>query len=843
MSLIVKYSPEFSGDCYQKMPSGKSLMGHTIVSDSGLLELMELRLGLPSVAVSAKSRAIDYRRALKAHKSGAFFEPSFEVDSLGVAERMLGWRDSLMMAGWAPAEPWASERLKVLCEVEKDFDAKSYPGESDRWNTVVSELNGSKAFSPQEMIEIWYPKNIISPVIRKAIESSGAAYDYKRETFADDVSKDRIDILSFTELSDAFEYFAQKGVDDGTVVINGDNVRLNSILYKQDCPEISATADDCTPPVTQLFKLGLSLVLRPLNVYNLLAFLQVPFNPLPDYLRTRLASALLKDNGLGEKWHEALNNFFKEDSGKPEKEKREGRVRGLLLDLLDAECTGGKVSADIVRSWCIAMIAWTQKVTVRRDATPKDEQRNAALKALSSSCAAMLQLLDSESGDLDAQDYMHIVGSIYASTSIMVAVPQLGCLDVIGSTHRILSDGAKILWLDCNGGLKISYQYDFLLGEELNELQGKVAIPKKEDSYSYAFNMLKNVLSTAEKVTLVRSQYDCGAPLEEHPAVTLAKQMKVTETPMGELKWEGKIERRYKKTQFEMGEDVIGKFHRVESPSSLEGLMENPDDYYLHYILKLKDLDSTTFADMVPTRGTVAHLVFETMMKDAGKDIAKMCKMTEVEGFHKRVVEAAYQKGPLLLLGENEVDFADFVETLRESIIVLLDILSKNDLTPFGSEYPIDGVDVGLPDPIRGSVDFLATNKAGHFVIIDFKYPRSKGSYYIKKLQEDTSVQLELYSKAVSKMNNDTPVDATAYYLFPLKELHTCFPATFSKGEGVIIEKVNNVATPLFDRIKSGIDARRTEMRGGNVEVPEANPPFAFGKQSAKYEVLKDYTK
>ena len=271
--------------------------------------------------------------------------------------------------------------------------------------------------------------------------------------------------------------------------------------------------------------------------------------------------------------------------------------------------------------------------------------------------------------------------------------------------------------------------------------------------------------------------------------------------------------------------------------------MENPDDYYLHYILKLKDLDSTTFADMVPTRGTVAHLVFETMMKDAGKDIAKMCKMTEVEGFHKRVVEAAYQKGPLLLLGENEVDFADFVETLRESIIVLLDILSKNDLTPFGSEYPIDGVDVGLPDPIRGSVDFLATNKAGHFVIIDFKYPRSKGSYYIKKLQEDTSVQLELYSKAVSKMNNDTPVDATAYYLFPLKELHTCFPATFSKGEGVIIEKVNNVATPLFDRIKSGIDARRTEMRGGNVEVPEANPPFAFGKQSAKYEVLKDYTK
>lgn len=842
MSLVVKYSPEFSGECYQRIPSGRSLMGHSVVSDSGLLELFELRLGLPSVHVPAKSRAIEYRRALKLHRNGAFYESSFNVDSLGVAERMLQWRDSLMMAGWNKEGEWKAERLRTLSEVEKDFDAAAYPGESDRWLRVASELDLRRAFSPQETVEVWYPENILSVVIREVIGKSGAKVVFMRENLADDMSKDRLEILGFTELSDAFEHFAETGVEEGTVVINRDSLRLDSILHRMNRPEVAATAENCTPAVTQLFKLGLSLVVRPLNVYNLLAFLQVPSGPLPSFLRTRLASALLKDNGLGENWDKVLDEFFSEDAGKPAGEKRGGRVKEFLLNLLEADCPAGKVSSDVVMRWCRAMKGWADKNVVRRDATEEMEQRNAAFESLSASCAAMLQLIETEGGDLDVQDYMHIIGSIYSATDIRVSVSQLGCMNIVSSPHRILSDGAKVLWLDCNGELDIVYPYDFLISEELDELKGKAVVPEKRDLYSYAFSMLRNLLSKAEKVTLVRSQYDCGAPLEEHPAVTLAKKMNVSEVAMEEARWNGRMEPRYQKAQFLMGEDVLGKFHRIESPSSIEGLMENPDDYYLNYMLKLQDISSTTFADIMPTRGTVAHLVFETMMKDSDRDIARMRSMTEVGEFQRRVVDAASRKGPMLLMGENEVDFADFVETLRESITVLLDILDKNGLKPWASEYKFDGVDVGLDDPVRGSVDFIAENGAGEFVIIDFKYPRNKGSYYVDKLKKDSSVQLELYSRAVSAKEGRNVI-ATAYYLFPLKELHTCFDTVFSRGDGVVIEKAAASDTSLFDRIVEGMDARRTEMKGGEIEIPKPNTLFAFGKQVAKYEVLKDYTK
>ena len=84
--MIIKYSPEFTGEYYLDIRPGESLLEQTVVDDAGLLEAFELRLGLPSRGESKQIRTIEYRRALDKNKAGAFYEKSFSVDSFGVAE-------------------------------------------------------------------------------------------------------------------------------------------------------------------------------------------------------------------------------------------------------------------------------------------------------------------------------------------------------------------------------------------------------------------------------------------------------------------------------------------------------------------------------------------------------------------------------------------------------------------------------------------------------------------------------------------------------------------------------------------------------------------------------------
>lgn len=834
--MTIKYSPDFTGEYYLKLEPGKCILEQTILGDTGLLEAFELRLGLPSREEREMIRAIEYRRALEKHKEGSFYEESFKVDPFGVAVHLLSWRDTLLMQGWAPKTISGQERLDKLSEVEKTFEKQSdCPGAPERWKAVIEEMaQGRKPFS-EDVADIFYPKDLLPELINNAISLSGAVVNYKRELAPKQVTfkNQQVEIRRYVELTDAFEAIALETQPEGTVIINGDNFRLNAVLRRHNMALEQASTDKGNPSIPQLFKLGLSLLARPFDPQMLLSFLQLPTSPLPGKLSSALSRALLEDNGIGEKWEEALKAH-------PEShEKAETYLLRLIEDRSDHN-----IPTDTAVSWCKAVVKWVEE-RLHDEKHPASAIDVPQFASLETSCRGILRALDYESATMDPTAFGNLVKSLYNRTSIRIDESEVHSFDTVASPAAIISNPSRLVWLDCNGVLDVIWPYSFLTIKEIEVLKGMgMKIPANEQYFRYGFSLVTNLLDTVNDIVLVRSDYDCGEPLREHPAVTLALKAGIKEKHCPSPEWDGPQVSIPSRESFDMGVDVLGGFLRKESVSSIELLIDHPADYYLKYVLNLKDVKDQALADVVRARGLVAHLTFENLMKDGNKDVSAMLALVKAPGFHKRVYDATASIGANLLLGENEIDFEGLVVTLKDSFTVLLEILKDSRLKPYGTEFPLadgsgNGVNIGGEiGEVTGFVDLIAQTSGGDFVIIDFKYPKSRGKYYIDKLTKDESIQLEVYSRAVAAKLGK-PVLATAYYLIPLMELHTCDTSKIFSGKGVFKEVKELVTPDLTTRINEGIKQSRDEFRAGSATFNKSNG-FTFGRQADTYEILKD---
>ena len=67
---------------------------------------------------------------------------------------------------------------------------------------------------------------------------------------------------------------------------------------------------DSNPSLIQLFRLISVLLIKPLNIHNLLSFLQVEINPVPAALRYQLMKVLKETGGMNNpRWEQTILNF------------------------------------------------------------------------------------------------------------------------------------------------------------------------------------------------------------------------------------------------------------------------------------------------------------------------------------------------------------------------------------------------------------------------------------------------------------------------------------------------------------------------------------------------------
>ena len=353
--MTIKYLPAYQGFTYLNLRANHNHLALDIAVDNteGLLDSLELYAGHHVECLSNKQRIahyysamLDYTNENPNHK----LADSFRLDGLGTAKVCLFWRDLLVEAGWTGQASEASDRMKVLCEVEKQFDS---PGKGERIHSIIRHIKNGCSLPPDLRIELGCPKPYLSPSIKALLDalqernvviiepvegkSDGSNLSLVRQLVSgqnqqalelqpDDTS---FRIYKFKQRQEALNWLTLQPADAYNVWIDSDNKDFDNTLRLSGQPVSGSIMKDVLPQVSQLLLIGLNLFPQPLNIKFLLEWLHAPVSPLESNLRRPLAEAIINSGGYyNSKCQDVIDNYLKGeydhwDEDKTEEQKQE----------------------------------------------------------------------------------------------------------------------------------------------------------------------------------------------------------------------------------------------------------------------------------------------------------------------------------------------------------------------------------------------------------------------------------------------------------------------------------------------------------------------------------------
>lgn len=855
--MKIAFNPSYDEGYYINLSeNGKALLATKFIGTMGLLDHLSLHNGLSGIFASDGERASAYLSHVRKSIEGSMVEASFKNDALGVTKCLLQWRDALIMSGWDPSQNGceSTPKLQLLSKIESSWSAQ-LKGSADRWLELAKLSKKQPLLEEGDTIECSCSKNALPRLVQDVLVSCKASFtEYPEDIYIPDDAN--IEVLHYNDLSDAYRQVAAN-IDEykNSVIINRDNVSLNHILFSWGHPLVGAMIQDSNPLTLQLFKLALSVFSRPLNIQNLLSYLQLPIGPVPARLRYALSNILIQEGGFGEidwneldeekaaaikeagisnKWQLCIYDYINTDEDadgdarRPTKAERQGKI-ALLKYITDPEIVRGKnIPVEKLNEYIGAFNQWASAIAFN-----SNDNGDEMLKSqLATVVSYFRQLYDAISGMLDIsyQDLEKLVRTIYQPTSIIQAHAQVGSLNVIGSYNQLVDSPEKILWLDCCAADQISDKYEFLSTAEkewLNE-QDNISIPRIEELLDMNRKEMICKLSTIKgKITLVTSDYHHNQKMAEHPIIAELKMqrgdsLKITEgdtsLPTSDSSDIKKIKQ---KMQYSLGK--IEYAGRSESNTSIDTLINYPFDYTVQYIARLSKSSQKELGSIQKITGLVAHSFIERLVNSVS-DLAKedrANKMEELLGeeYDKRLEKAIVITGLSLMLKENEVDYNNFKFQLKKSIEVLLYIIKQKKLVPVGCEMKYEKPLGEVINDFNARIDMVLEDTNEKAVIFDFKWSYSKS--YGEKIKDGKAIQLELYRRELIAQGKK--VSAVGYYLFPKCVLETSDYETLKDADGKII--INHIDTPqdadIFKQIEKSITQRRKELQEGNIEEGE----------------------
>ena len=837
--IKIVYRPEYDEEIF--LGDQPHVMGTEYLGTKGLLQKLGLRLGIPTNAKADVEREADYHNAMQKHLSGTPFEKAARIDPFGVASKLLHWRDDLLMAGWDGKVTGARlTKLSVLADIETDFKLKGAP---DYWREVYEACEDKSLADCLSDIQIDCPWSEIPTLVQRTlerIEKHGTTLHKTVPETADpaQLNVTKIKLLEFDDVNEAYEWMTQVAeLPEDTVIVNRDNMRLNYTLYTWDKPAVHASLTQSNPQLLQLFKLSMSVFARPVNIYNLVSYLQLPMSPIPAKLRYELTHVLLKNGGFGEKkerddgqwrddWENSIASFeFLDDKGKATPQAKAKKMP--FLNVIRKPYDSGIPKEDLV-DYIAQLQQWVRGFNGMDD---MPEERIKQLHELSDLLSSFSTATTSLPNPIEYDDIEKRLLQIYRPMNYALQQPERGSLNVINDVRCMAIPANTLVWLDCQAEDTEIDPYDFLNSDERTYLcNNNVQLPDFGQHLKTLRNERIRLLNTVkDQVILIRSAYDGTTRLSEHSMVAEANYMNGGKMPSenpdtiftmqaGNIMTKP-IDHYQPEFAYELG--ALAYEGRKESNTSIDTLIQLPFNYVMQHVAKLPLPDDEQLKSTYLTKGLVAHYFFQHIVKDGEKDYSKMQNLTENE-FDQRLDDAINATGLILLQPENASELHNFKEDLKESMLALISIMEQLQLKPVGCELPFPANEnnaLSLEDigAFGARIDFLLTNSQGDYVIFDFKW--SFGKRYKEKLEQNNAIQLELYRQTVLATYPGKRVVGVGYYLMPVKQLIT---SDFDEIEGSsLIKHIDGEAGDLFEKIKNAYQYRMEEIKRGHIEEAE----------------------
>lgn len=851
-TIIMKiyYSPFYDGEVF--LGDKPKLMGVTYVGNAGLLDQLQLRAGIHSTPKSDIEREADYLNAMKNCIKDTMFEKAFSVDQIGVAGKLLKWRDSLIMIGWDGEcdQAMNSSKIAVLASIEKNFHSF---GVSDCWKETRDYYRQNNPLSGSvEFIQIDCPWSEIPYLIQETLNCIKTLGTELKITVEDGSNTptldiDKIKLVEFDDVNDAYEWFATiDKLPADTVVINRDNIQLNHTLYTWNKPQVQSSLKDSNPQLLQLFKLSMSIFSHPLNIKNLVSYLMLPISPIPRKLRSDLAKLLLSKGGFGDKitrddskvrddWDKIIEEFEflgKDGNDSPQaKGQAKAKKMPFLLPIKKdysngvdkAELTG---YIDNLKKWIIGKYADEEL----------SKEHSAQYHELGNYLTSFNTALQTYPNVIEYSQIEKLIIQIYRPMNYSYKTAEAGSYNIINDIRSMAKDANTLIWLDCQEDDIECDQYDFLNSSEREYLTlQKCAIPDYAKHLKTRRSERLRLINKCRNIILVRSKHSGTDRLGEHSMIAEVKY--VLKKDKQELK-KADPNSLFQMTKITTSESPIETFQpqkayelnkirykgRVESNTSLDTLINYPFDYVMEYVAKLPVPNDEQIRDPHIATGLIAHNFFEHIITDSDKDINKMRQLTDTE-FDSRLNASIDATGLIMLLPENASKLTEFRKQLKDSMHSWIDIMEAKNWTPIGCEFTLP--EKGDDDDKRLHIDTVGNFGAridlllkhnDSFIVIDFKWSYSKS--YNEKLEKNNAIQLELYRQAVLASYPGKDIEGVGYYLMPRKQLVT---ADFNQiPHKKLINHIEPEATKdLFEQIKNSYEFRMEEIKRGYIEEAE----------------------
>ena len=814
--MRIVYSPYYSGGYYVDLNKRKeSLLGLKVCGSRELLSELELRAGIVSQELSEPEQLIAFHEALSENISGTIFEKSFKKDEVGVSRELMAWCDTLLMEGWTPDTDINTDKMRGLAKIVKGVKSKHI---STRWLDLTRHLKSHCILHKDDHIEV-HDKDHIPAVIRMALEelAKQATVSYINN---EGEMPESFMLYQFKTRSDAYQWYLSKpeALENTDVTISSDNRILNNMAMAMGKPVVNSTATNSNPQLLQLFKLGMSLFARPLNVYNLLSYLQIPGNPIGS-VSYKLARVLTEEGGINDRWNQVIKEHdFADETGK---DKRAERL--AFIGMLNKDYESDKILVADIKLYANKLAHWCDQ-SLRNNFI--EEERKEQLVVLASFCRSLHQILPAD-GYISSEALKTHVDGIYRPQSFTHMKARKDSQNTVTSITQLADDADKICWLGCVGGTLPSNPFDFLNASELDMLQQKgIFLPSRSAFYTQQHMQEMEALKHVKQLILVTWDYDGNARQEAHPLVTELKHrykdswdshVSTNALPNLEEK-KGKIKVLEPQTSYKVSEKLKDIKREKESYTSIGTLIQHPFDYTMTHLLSLKEPQIGKLPDLDTTKGLVAHLVVEKLFETYGEQMADEYQKMDETKIYQLMDEAIRQKGAVLLLPEYKLECQQYKTILKDSVTVLTTIIQNLHLQPVGSEVEVN-VCLDTIGAFYGNIDMVLKNANGDYVIFDFKWSESK--HYSKDLEENKAIQLELYRKAAMK-HYGSNIAGVAYYLFPTMTMYT---SDFPESDYIRRIKVKTEAASrnLFEEIKNSYNYRREELDLGFIEDSEMN--------------------
>ena len=831
-------------------------LDHTVVGLEGLLSLLELHLGIYYEEISNTDRQAAYYAAFQKvmAKGKNIFSDSWEKNGLGVSNECLRWRDALRFHGWKAQMSQPSERLQVLAQVEKRFHVPAFGDRLERILPLLQQLNplppGSRILVASKD-EKGLPPAIVK--LLNTLRDTGTEIEYETDAVKAPansnlsriqrllVSNESEDILnkddnSFTiwefdtEL-DAARYLASQPKECFDVYVTADGKLLDNVQRMLQQPTSGCSVTNAHPQIAQLFKLGLSLFEYPFNIRNLISWLLVPLHPIKSELRRSLVKVLLSTGGYKNKeYNEAIESYRQKliDEAADEEQAAAAEKKcnhNLEIFIPTPEAAG--VDKQTLLVFVNSLNAWCGMMANLEDINPTNRSQLTKVAGL---CKSLAAIVDEEADDA-VIPYRQLEGwtsALYSGTDFTVYGCQAGSRWTVAAAD-LAEPADKIVWTDCYNSSVAIPDTDFLNGMEKQELtrQGCLFWDDAEFNRAMMRTMLRPVLMCRKRLVLIVTPTSKGEAVAKHPLMirlekAFHKSLSVVTVHPDNKKAEKK-EVKQVDNYTDAIEVAIKNKHlmampETESYSSLEDLIQYPLDYVLDRVLKLRDRSTTEMDAVATVKGNVAHAVIEELFKGSAEEI----ESNIADRFAETLQRTTEEKGAILLLQENIIEWRLFSDQLKECLDALLQIIQANGLTVVGREHRVSNA-IGLMkekelDPtVNGFVDMTLKNKQGEIFVFDFKWTSSR-KYHKELLEKNASLQLALYEHLIS-LESDKPVVATAYFTMPWHKLYTTSQRI---AEGIHVEHITpENEDALLLKIRNSYRYRREQLLKGKIENAE----------------------